>query len=314
VCSSDLAWLIVSDYYEEYNYTLYLTASTGWTFHLYTLRPGGLGGSNYIAGFLISSSLVCGALCVSFRNNWAKALMLALGLYLFSVSMLTGSRGALLGIVGGVSLFLALHPRMRQAIIKKFTLFSIVTLVSILLLSPGFLDRLLVGFGYTGELLFSTKKKSASSSAANVTMEERYEWWLTGFEAMQKPPERLLVGLGPGGFMNSTKALGVHNLYLAFFFDMGLPGAVILITAAYVVLEKNRRIGLRHDGTLVKNLYNAALIALLSDAAIHGLVDYDLTAPVSRFIVLDVAILATSVRLLDMRDEAERERGEAGLA
>jgi O-antigen ligase len=291
-------WLIASIYY-DYTYTQHLSAWTGFNFYLYTERPGGLAGSNQVAGYLIFTSLCCAGLYSHYSSKWAKGLLALTGIYLFAISMPTGSRGALLGIIGGVAAFYALHPLGRRTYLKRIGLFLVVTLISILLLRPGFLDRILVGFGYTGEPIFSSKQTSSSNSAANVTINERLKWWGKGLDHMQEPPERMLVGLGPGGFVHYNRGVPeVHNLYLAFIFDMGLPGVVLMITFPFVLLGSVRRYGTRFEGTLAKRMFNAFLIALLSEAFIHGLVDYDLTSPVSRFIYLYLAMLAVSERLL----------------
>ncbi|EFL50748.1 conserved hypothetical protein [Solidesulfovibrio fructosivorans JJ]] len=297
-----------------YSYDLhhYFTTKFALELHFYTIRAGGIESWNQSAGLLTVASILAAGYAVLARTLGRRILWALAAMYFFCAMLLPASRGALLGFLGAAVLFLLVHPLTRRLFLKKTTLFVGVLVIGILVTTPEYIDRLMVGFGYTGELLFS-KKKAASTSDSDATgLSTRFKIWKSGFRDMGDKPGTLVAGLGAGGFTYHVKVFEIHNLYLAFFFDMGIFGLFLLAFWAVVFFLRSRPVFDRYEAWLLRPpdgfrasrdftcvMFFAALTTVVSELAIHGLVDYDLTSFVSRYAFLYLAAYDVALRLAE---------------
>ena len=189
-------------------------------------RTAGFGGPAHSAGFLmLPIFIMIGKLFACHRFSIKCLIILIIG-YLMIGLITTASRGALIGMMAGIFLLFLLHPFTKNKFIKySFIIILLIPLV-ILVAKPSYIDRLLIGFGYTGHLYFSEEVTSQSTTAsgqevASGGMAIRKTWWKKGINEMMKNPHQLLLGLGIGAFVDLTGAVGTHSVPLSFFFDMG---------------------------------------------------------------------------------------------
>ncbi|KJU83114.1 conserved hypothetical protein, membrane, partial [Candidatus Magnetobacterium bavaricum] len=118
-------------------------------------------------------------------------------------------------------------------------------LLIVITATPGFIDRMLVGFGYRGEPIFTKKSTQHSGNTANLSskkegvtgMKIRKQMWLDGLHYMQGHPYTFVTGMGIGGLVHVSPNTPreIHSLLLAFFFDMGMVGIIMLIYICYVL-------------------------------------------------------------------------------
>ena len=256
-------------------------------------RIGGLCSANQAGGFLVMTVFLTMGLSRLYRR-WQRAGLVFLAMLFLTFVVVSSSRGAILGFCGAAGTFLLLHPASRRRILSRTTLLVLVLAGAILAGKPSFIDRMLVGFGYSGPLLFSEKK--TSGSVANTSGSgARFRMWKDALSVMADRPELLLLGLGPGGFIWHTREPEVHSLWLAFFFDLGLLGGLIgilglaTLSVALAQAFKNTQPG------PARTLFIAAVVGGLAELGIHSLIDHDLTSPVSRFAWLYLAIVAAAL-------------------
>ena len=179
----------------ELNFELFSDARWG--------RIGGLCSANQAGGFLVLAAFAAAGLSRLYRRRQRLGLVV-LALVCVTFVVVSGSRGAILGLGGTAGAFLLLHPASRRRIVSRTTLLVVVLALAILAGKPSFIDRMLVGFGYSGPLLFS-EKKNTSESASNVSgTGARFRMWKDALGVMADRPELMLLGLGPGGFIWHT--------------------------------------------------------------------------------------------------------------
>ena len=315
---------VVASLYYDYDIHKYLTSKLALELFFYTTRAGGIESWNQSAGLLNVASILAAAYAVLARSRVRRFFWAGAALYFFCMMLLPASRGALLGFLGAITIFLLIHPLTRPFFLKKTAIFIAILVLGILITSPEYIDRLLVGFGYTGELLFSKKKSSTSSDSDATGLSTRFKIWGKGFRTMGDRPGTLLVGLGPGGFTYHAKVFEVHNVYLAFFFDVGLFGVFILAFFVFIFLSRGMPVFQFYEARLIRPppgvksatkdfptvMFFGTLTALLAEVGIHGLVDYDLTSLVSRYVYLYLAVYDVVLRLA----EAQREAAGRGSA
>ena len=306
--------VIVAMYY-ELDVHRYLTSKWALELHLYTIRAGGIESWNQSAGLLSVASFVAAGYAVLARTAWRRVGWGLGAMYFFCTMLLPASRGALLGFLGAAVLLILALPATRRVFIRKTTLFVVVLIAGMLITTPGYIDRLMVGFGYTGELLFSKKKASSSSDSDATGLSTRFKIWAHGFRSLGDRPATILAGLGTGGFTYNVKVFEVHNIYLAFYYDMGLAGLFLLVLLGFIFL--GRTVPVYHvfqarlsgppggggpasaDFALV--MFYAVLTALVAEVAVHGIVDYDLTSFVSRYAFFYLALYDVALRLAQAR-------------
>jgi O-antigen ligase len=133
--------------------------------------------------------------------------------------VMTGSRSALLGLVigaGGVAFaYRRLFPR---AGVRRWLLRAITVLVPAMLV---------MGWQYV-QGLAERVALQASGPVADASS-GRTELWTDALEAMLSSPWTLLSGFGWGGWDAHNFRYVAHNNYLSYWFDLGLPGLVLLL-------------------------------------------------------------------------------------
>ncbi|MFP5259856.1 MAG: O-antigen ligase family protein [Acidobacteriota bacterium] len=306
---------VIAAMYYELDLHRYLTSRWALELHLYTIRAGGIESWNQSAGLLSVASFIAAGYAVLARARLARVLWALASMYFFCTMLLPASRGALLGFMGAAMLLLVALPATRRIFIRKSTLFVILVIAGMLITTPGYIDRMLVGFGYTGELLFSKKKSSTSSSSDATGLSTRFKIWAKGFRAMGAEPDTVVGGLGAGGFTYKVDVFEVHNIYLAYYYDMGLVGLFLLAFFCFIFL--GRTVPVYHafqarlllpPGTgeatgrdFVLVMFYAVLTALVAEVAVHGIVDYDLTSFVSRYAFFYLGLYDVVLRLARQR-------------
>lgn len=244
-------------------------------------RPAGFGGPAHESGFLILPIfLLAGNVVASkkFSGNIASLLVMT---YLIIAVILTASRGALIGMIGGFFILFLIHPSAKSNFIRNSVLFIFLVSLAILIAKPTYIDRILVGFGYAGQLYFSgegaTYTANYDESEHGISgMEQRKYWWKTALYEMADKPFKLILGLGAGGFITTTTAIGTHSVPFSFFFDMGLIGIIIFMFLVIVLYKKCSFYIKNGTRTHCYYVFVVSVIAFVGDVGIHGLVDYDL--------------------------------------
>lgn len=272
-----------------------------------TDRPSGFGNTNNMAGYLVLMSfLVFGRLIAEKRRRGVRNFYLVtLALFIVSV-LVTASRGALIGLLSGGAIFLLAHPVLRVKAIRNTAIALILLFGIILVAKPAFIDRMLMGFGYTGTLIFTDLSTVAEDKAAEQTgnisgMEQRWNWWVAGFNEMRNNPLKLIFGLGLGGFISYAEAIGTHSVLLSFFFDMGAVGIfwLICITLALLpVFAGHIRSG-RTDAASIWFL--AVIAAFVAEICIHGLIDYEFYSYTARMFWFPLAYTVAATGVYEKR-------------
>jgi hypothetical protein len=279
--------------------------------YFYTTRAGGIESWNQSAGFLSVASCLAGGYAVLARSRVRRLGWALSAMFFFCMMLLPASRGALLGFLGAAVLLIVALPATRRLFMRKTTLLVVLVIVGMLITTPGYIDRMLVGFGYTGELLFSKKKASSSSDSDATGLSTRFKIWRQGFAAMEQDPGTILGGLGTGGFTYRVEVFEVHNVFLAFYYDMGLPGLFLLLFLGFIFLRRTIPVyrafearlagpaghGGPAGGDFALVMFFAILTAMVAEVAIHGIVDYDLTSFVSRYAFFYLALYDVALRL-----------------
>ncbi|KHK01247.1 hypothetical protein NY78_3229 [Desulfovibrio sp. TomC] len=312
---------VIAAMYYELDIHRYLTSRWALELHLYTIRAGGIESWNQSAGLLSVASFVAAGYAVLARTAWRRVGWGLCAMYFFCTMLLPASRGALLGFLGAAVLLILALPATRRVFLRKTTLFVVVLIAGMLITTPGYIDRLLVGFGYTGELLFSKKKASTSSDSDATGLSTRFKIWAHGFRSLGERPGTVLAGMGAGGFTYNVKVFEVHNVYLAFYYDMGLVGLFLLALLGFIALGRTIPTYLAFQARLARPpggdggggpagaasadfalvMFYAVLTALVAEVAVHGIVDYDLTSFVSRYAFFYLALYDVALRLAQAR-------------
>jgi hypothetical protein len=261
-------------------------------------RIGGLCAASQAGGFLVFATMLAAGLSRLHPPGGKRRFYAVFALYCIFWVAVSASRGAMIAAVGGAGLFILFHPALKRRLVSRLTVLVVLTVSLTLLGNPSFIDRMLVGFGYSGPLLF-TEKKAGSDTAENVSgTGARVRMWGQALKIMAEEPHKILLGLGPGGFIHHTGEPEVHSLWLSYYFDMGLLGSVIGLFAMFVFIRGVREGLARGPDGPARILFLAALAGVISEAFIHSLIDHDLTSPVSRFTWLYMAVLAASLKIL----------------
>ncbi len=303
------ATMVCATYY-DWAGTLRLASGVELNFELFSEarwgRIGGLCSANQAGGFLVFSTFIAMGLAVRHRRI-PRALFGLLALTFLTFVVVSGSRGAILGFGGAAGAFMLLHEPTRRRLLSRSTLLVLALAVAILVGKPSFIDRMLVGFGYDGPLIFSAKKKSESTSNVSGSG-ARFRMWKKALSVMADRPELLLLGLGPGGFIWHTREPEVHSLWLAFFFDLGLLGGLTGILGLACLAGSTVTTLRRAPPGQARLLFTAVAVAALAELGMHSAIDHDLTSPVSRFAWLYVAVLAAALRVARTAPGADAPR------
>ena len=276
--------------------TIYFTNLSGiqLAFQELLTRPSGFAGSNHAGGF-VSTAFFMAMGSVLYEKRWkVKVIYLLIMAFLLFGVILTVSRGVIIGLVGAFTFFISAHSRFKNRFIRYSLLMIILTGLMILLAKPGFIDRMLIGFGYTGDLIFSDteyvgNEANTSEGQGLSGMEMRMIWWKNALNEMFNHPLKLLFGLGIGGFFyysgggNTTNSPEVNNIAFSFFYDIGLLGIILFILLAYVISKNLYHYLKNAERSYIYYMLLAATTAMIAETGIHGLIDYDLTSYGTKF-------------------------------
>lgn len=291
------------DFSEKIRLSNYLTLKLA--FGEIANRAAGFGGPAHSAGFLVLPIFILmGNLfaCDGFSRKFLNVLIIG---YLVIGLITTASRGALIGMMGAVFLLFMLHPFTKNKFIKYSVLIILLLPLAILIAKPSYIDRLLVGFGYTGHLYFSEEKTTQTTTDTGKEveaggMELRKTWWKKAINEMLQNPHKLLLGLGIGAFIDLTKAIGTHSVPLSFFFDMGLIGIILFIFLVILLYKKISYYYIYGKRTYCYYLFICSVVAFVGDVGIHGLIDYDLTYYPSKMFWFPLGYLAAMLHLIKL--------------
>lgn len=311
---------IILSQWIELSKIIYLTNRSGFNFQFgeQVDRPAGLGGVDHVAGF-VSISLFLALGSMVYERRWkVKAIYCIIILYMFTGIILTTARGVVIGVSVAYLFFISIHSHFRNKFIKYLFIFFCVSLFLVLLVKPGFIDRMLIGFGYTGDLMFSEQDTYSGTEASTSEgeglsgLEMRKIWWLNGLNEMLKHPIKIIFGLGTGGFLYYSKGYNtvcspeVNSVSFAFFYDLGVFGAILLIILVYLIISniyyylKNAKKGYCYYILLASTAF------LLSETGVHGLIDYDLNSYGSKYFWFPLAFTMAVLNVVKAENNHEK--------
>lgn len=311
-----VATAIILSQWIDVEKTIYLTKGSGlkMAFQEQVDRPAGLGGVDHVAGY-VSMAVFMALGSMAYEKRWkVKAVYFILIMYMLFGIILTSSRGVIIGLTSAYLFFIFINPGFRNRFIRYSFIFFVLFIFTVLLVKPGLIDRMLVGFGYTGKLLFSEKtftgnEADTSQGQGLSGMEIRKIWWENGLHEMVKHPYKFLVGLGNGGFIyyssgtNTVTSPEVNSISFAFFYDMGVFGVLLLIILMYLIV-KNIYF---HLWNAKRDYYYYMLLgsvaALITESGVHGLVDYDITSYGSKYFWFPLGFTMAVVNIVKEREK-----------
>lgn len=273
---------VILSQWVNYKETMRWTNYIGFTINFGEIlnRPAGFGSVDNMGGILSFTGFIAIGRLLASKGSFKKFVYFILTIFMAIGMILTVSRGALVGYVAGIFLLFILHPSIKNKIIKYGIITLFILSSTILIAKPGYIDRILIGFGYTGQLYFTEGKTTTTENydASKVGLsglDQRKVWWKNAFNEMLKHYYKLIVGLGIGGFIYYGGTIATHSVPLSFFFDMGAIGAIfLLIFSASLCREFYHYIkyGNHHYTYYV---FIAAVVAFFAEVGVHGLIDYD---------------------------------------
>jgi len=302
-------FVFVSNYYDEIH-KYFISKDIGYQYGVLNLggRPAGLGGPDQTAGFLAACVFLGVPKLIHARGWGTRLLYLVVVAVIFLAMLFTSSRGALIGFLSGAVAFTLFHVRWRRRFIATTALIALGVGLSILIVKPGLIDRVLVGFGYQGTLHFSdvqgAQPAGEEGKLVSTGMSARVKWWKMGLQAMADHPLKILAGLGPGGFVYYSKAPEVHSFWLSFFFDIGLLGLMIMIFSSVMLATAIARACTGADtGSPHYTLLLAVVSLVIAEICVHGLIEFELTSMVGRFPWLFFALATIVVTMRKGRED-----------
>ncbi len=281
------AFLYLTMYYDGIE-KVFISKSVGYSYGLLkdNNRLAGLGGVNQTGGYLSAIVFIAIAMALNATGRLKKAYYSIAGVFMAVAMFMTTSRGTIIGFAAGIISFILLHEKGRARFITLTAAFIIAIPALMLIAKPQFIDRLLVGFGYEGELLFSEGKKTSSteSKLESTGIDVRMEWWKTGLNKMIERPHKFFFGLGPGGFVYYTQSPEVHSFFLAMFYDIGIFGVLLFLIAFYMILLMLIRCFKAVDRTSPRYIILIATSAIvIGEVCVHGLIEYEFTSMIGRY-------------------------------
>ena len=276
--------------------TIYITQSSGFkmAFEEQVDRPAGLAGVDHVAGFVSLALFMTLGTMAAAKGRMVKFGYLVLSLVMLTAIILTTARGVIIGVGGAYIFFILMHSHFKGKFIRYLFLFIMVLIVVVLVVKPGFIDRMLIGFGYTGDLLFSDKaytgtEASTSTGEGLSGMEIRMIWWKNGFYEMVRHPLEFLFGQGIGGFYyysaggTTVSSPEANGIIPAFLYDMGIFGGVMFLLLFIITATTIIRVFRTAEKNYVYYMLLGATAGLIAETGIHGLIDYDLTSYGSKY-------------------------------
>ncbi|MBV6343306.1 O-antigen ligase family protein [Candidatus Magnetobacterium casense] len=273
-------------------------------------RPWGLGGGPTMSGFVVAVIIFMLAFMVNSTGKKRISVVMVTILLSYSI-VLMGVRAAFIALLPAFFLFFRLHPASREMFFRYAAMCIATMLLIVITATPGFIDRMLVGFGYRGEPIFTKKSSQHDANTAKLSsqkegvtgMKIRKQMWLDGLRYIQEHPLTFVTGMGIGGLVHVSPNTPreIHSLLLAFFFDMGVAGILLLIYICYVLFENMYGRLHRLDTGQLSGLFAASCVMLLAVFGIEGLVWFDINSPSSRYVWF---LLGLHVAIVGIKEEA----------
>lgn len=133
--------------------------------------------------------------------------------------VMTGSRSALLGLIaGGSAVAFAYRRQFDRASVRRWMLRAVTVLVpAILLMGWQFIQ------GLAERVALQASGPLGDASSGRTVL------WADALEVMFASPWTLVSGFGWGGWDSHNFRYVAHNNYLSYWFDLGLPGLILLL-------------------------------------------------------------------------------------
>jgi len=258
------------DFYNKYFFEKYLYAK-------FTYGEYGFADRNSSAGLLVITFVFLLPFYEKLKIITHRIVMFnLLALILFAVFQ-TESRGAFIGLVAAVFYYVSFAPMYHHHRVRSYISFGMTLLCAMLISNIQFIDRLLIGFGYRGQLLFGDKAVVAGSKVAAGAsgIGQRIQWWSVAFDHMYDDPMLFLSGLGFGGFVKVV-GLSTHSLPLSYFFEIGLLGIFMFIILMYILYGSIRYVVLNYSKAPLYPYFIAISAGFIGIFCVHGLINFDL--------------------------------------
>jgi O-antigen ligase len=213
------------------------------------------GNPNFLALLMVLMIFFCLPLLLYYRSRWLKLGLLGSLFGYFYVFLHCQSRGATLGLAGGliVSCFLQ-----RRKLLFATIVISSITLGLTYLAPSSYLDRLNTIINYQQD-------KSATG---------RLDMWASSEAVIRDNP---LLGVGPGNYEPQHPGTSQHNAYLQVASEVGIPGFLVFISlllSGFVGIIKVRWLLPYGQGdTLLRSLAGglcSALVAIMIQGFFTG--------------------------------------------
>jgi O-Antigen ligase len=203
---------------------------------LETIGGSDVSGANGAATQLLIGLIFAGFMLLGQRRigQWV---LLAVIPFILNAIILTGTRGAFLGMIGSAVATLFFAPRSH-----RFRIYVVCALAVVLLFRLGndvFWDRM--------GTIQSTKEGEMEKSALSRFAIARANWRMSQDYPMgvgHGGNELLSPNYIPGEYMTSTGTRAAHNTFMAVLVDHGYPGAILFILLYIWALISSCRLGL----------------------------------------------------------------------
>ncbi len=302
-------FMVYTAFYHN-EFTITLARHTEIYFQLFSQevwgRLGGLCSANQAGGLLIFAAFCAFAWGLGVKTRTKRYLFYALAAFFFALMPQTASRGTLIGGVAGPLVFFFLHPKTRARYLNYAGWFLVFSAVCVLVSRPDFLDKFLIGFGFKG-IFNPASATDLTGAQEHVGFAIRIKYWLAAMDEMAEHPVKLLFGLGSGGFTYYSTEVQANSFFLAFFFDMGLFGAALLAYLLFRIL-RFMAVPLSVADAFTGRMYLACALGLFAEIGVHGLIEYDITSHIGRFVYMFIAITAAALNVV--KRELEERGGE----
>ncbi len=213
---------------------------------------GPLGAANAYGIFLSFFIPVLAAATFGMRNLLLKCIYFLGATISFAFLIHTGSRGGLVGVVGGLILagwWLRGGYDVRRVIMTVAALLAVAVavLVTALVVSED------VSIVVEQRLERSTEGSIDDASSGRLGI------WGSALAYQMERPWTLLVGAGWWTFWNRV-GMGPHSAYMNYFFSLGLIGLGLFLALLYQIISEGRRGFLSGDALREERLMLAALV------------------------------------------------------